>query len=295
MRARVSNDISLNFSYQPLFYALKRGCRIDVINVLFDAWPDAMLLKDFCGDTPLYLLYHPSKDSRILQHVLGRKPSFAVYAEHSFSSQPLVARICAPWTAKESLSTKIELQTNPTLKDQWTKLVLTVRAAHVFSKGMGKDSIGCLENARELHVALEFSCPPIVLCHFAEMYPGQASMPMKGFGCYPLHYYLGFCAVARDSRPAVQSLIKAFPQAVHERWDGHVPLHLALSQGRTWNDGIQDLVYAGPEYLDCPEPLAGIVPFMQAAVCECSDLSTVYRLLRENPAVVGMIHDGCSQ
>lgn len=254
-----------------------------------------MLFKDFCGDTPLFLLYHPSKDSRILQHALKKMPSLAVFKEHSFSGQPLVSRICAPWTSKEIFPTRTEMQTNATLKDRWTKLVLTVRAAHTYTTGQEENSIEYSESARELHVALEYSCPPMVLCHFVEMYPEQASMTMKKFASYPLHYYLGCCEFVNCSRVTVQRLIKAFPQAVHERHDGRLPLHLALLQGRAWNDGIQDLVFAGPESLDCAEPSTGMVPFLQAAASEWSDLSTVYCLLRENPAVIGNIHHGCHQ
>ena len=71
--------LSLIVPFQPLFYALKRGCSIEVIQLLFDGFPDAILFKDFCGDIPLYLLYHPSKDSHILQYVLKKMPSLAVY------------------------------------------------------------------------------------------------------------------------------------------------------------------------------------------------------------------------
>ena len=271
---------------QPLFYALKRGCSIDVIQLLFDEFPDAILFKDFCGDTPLYLLYHPSKDSRILQYVLKKMPSLAVYKEHSFSGQPLVSRICAPWASKELLPTKLDINTNATLRDRWTKLVLTVRAAHAHSLAREGENVDCSGNSRELHVALEYSCPPLVLCHFAEMYPEQASIPMKGSGCYPLHYFLGSCEFVRDSKVAVQSLIKAFPLAVHKLHHGRVPLHVAISKGITWNNGIHDLVYTGPENLDRPEPSTGMVPFAQAAASEWPELSTVYNLLRENPAVL---------
>ena len=280
--------LSLIVSFQPLFYALKRGCSIEVIQLLFDGFPDAILFKDFCGDIPLYLLYHPSKDSHILQYVLKKMPSLAVYKEHSFSGQPLVSRMCAPWTSKEFLPTKHDINNNAALKDQWTKLVLTVRAAHTHALAAREEvHVDCSsENSRELQVALEYSCPPLVLRHFAEMYPEQACIPMKGSGCFPLHYFLGSCELVRDSKVAVQSLIKAYPLAVYELHNGCLPLHLAIAKGMTWTHGIQDLVYTGPENLDRPEPLTGMVPFVQAAVGKWSELSTVYSLLRENPAAL---------
>lgn len=272
---------------QPLFYALKRACSVEVVKVLFDSFPDAILFKDFCSDTSLYLLYHPSKDYRILEHVLRRMPSLAVHQENVFSGQPLVKRICAPWTSKQLALTRMDVETNATLKDRWTKLVLTVRAAHAHTTGRQEDIL--LEEIPELHVALEFGCPSLVLCHFAEMYPEQVSMMMTKENLYPLHYFLCRCEATRDSKMAIQSLIKAYPEAVNHVVDGRRLIHSAITPGRTWQDGIEDIVYSGPSSLDCPDPKTGLVPFLQAAALECSDLSTVYCLLRENPAVIANI------
>jgi hypothetical protein len=256
------------------------------VELLFDCFPDAILFIDFCGDCPLYLLYHPSKDYRILKHVLGQMPSLALHKENTFSGQPMVKRICAPWTSKQLALTRSDVETNAALKDRWTKLVLTVRAAHTFTTGQKHDE-DPLAQTPELHVALEFSCPPLVLCHFAQMYPEQVSMVMAKDGCYPLHYFLSRCNSTRDSKAAVQSLIAGFPQAVnHLGNDGQLPIHLAISPGRKWQDGIQDVVYGEPNNLDCPDPQTGLIPFLQAASLECCDLSTVYHLLRENPAVI---------
>jgi len=266
-----------------------------------------MLFVDFCGDTPLYLLYHPSKDYRILQYVLKQNPSFAIHRERSFSRQSLVNRICAPWTLKDHLPTRNTIQNNATLNDRWTKLVLTVRAAHTHKmkllsteKEDGVDVRTSEERVlRELHVALEYSCPPLVLRHFTEMYPEQASMPMVlrwpeygGYDCYPLHYYLGYSDVVRNSRVVIQSLLSAFPDGIQKFHRGRLPLHWAIIQGRQWEDGIQDLVYAGPEYLDCPDPMTGMIPFLQAATNELSNVTTVYNLLRENPAVLTNLLSG---
>lgn len=214
-------------------------------------------------------------------------PSLAWHKENTFSAQPLVKRICAPWTSKQLALTKSDVETNATLKDRWTKLVLTVRAAHAITIGRQHDDDDLQAQTPELHVALEFSCPPLVLCHFAQMYPEQVSMMMAKEGCYPLHFFLSRCDVAGESKAAVQNLIAGFPQAVNHRVNnGQLPIHLAISPGRKWDDGIQDIVYAGPNNLDCPDPQTGLIPFLQAASLECCDLSSVYHLLRENPAVI---------
>ncbi len=244
------------------------------------------MFKDFCGDTPLYLLYHPSKDYRILQHVLTEMPFLAVYMENTFSGQPLVKRVCAPWTSKHLALTKLDVETNAALKDRWRKLVLTIQAAHAHSTGQ-KHVLST--EMPELHVALEYSCPPLVLSFFAEMYPEQVSMLMTKEKCYPLHYFLSRSDITQDSKSAVRSLIAVFPQAINHRSNGRLPIHLAISHGRKWDDGIQEIVYAGPNNLDCVDPDCSLVPFLQAASLECPDLSTIYSILRENPAVIATL------
>lgn len=215
-------------------------------------------------------------------------PSLAVYKEATFSAQPLVKRICAPWTSNQLALTRNDVDTNATLKDRWTKLVVTVRAAHAFTTGQQYDDV--YTQMPELHLALKFACPPLALCYFTQMYPDQVSMMMAKEGCYPLHYFLSEYDISRDSKAVVQSLVAAFPQAVNRRVNNdRLPIHLAISPGRKWQDGIEDIVYAGPDGLDCPDPQSGLIPFLHAASMECCDMSTVYNLLRENPAVIATL------
>lgn len=254
------------------------------MNLLFDSFPEAIVYKDFCGDTSLYLLYHCSKDYRILEHVLRRMPSLAVHQENTFSGQPLIKRICAPWTSRQLTLSRLDVEANAALKDGWAKLVITVRAAHAYTTGQQQATL--LTQIPELHVALEFSCPPLVLSHFVEMYPEQASMIMDKRGCYPLHYLLSRRDPTCDSKSAIRNLISAFPEAVHQRVAGRIPLHLAITSGHSWKDGMEDIVYAGPDSLDHPDPQTGLIPFLQAGALGGCDVTTVYSLLRENPAVI---------
>jgi hypothetical protein len=255
-----------------------------VVKVLFDSYPDAILEKDFCGVTPLYLLFHSSKDYRILQYALEQQPSLALYKENSFSGQTLFQRICAPWTSKQLALTRSEvLETNPALKDRWTKLVLIVRAAHAHTIGHEPRA-----DNPELHLALELPCcPPMVLCHFAEMYPAQASILMATKRCFPLHYYLSTCGSTRDTESVIKCLIKAHPDAVKRDYNGRLPLHLALSKGLTWHTGIRDIIFSSPGVLDQKDPDSGLIPFLQAASGDYCDLSAVYSILSEDPAVIG--------
>jgi hypothetical protein len=130
---------------------------LPVIQTVFDTNPDAILQPDFCGEMPLYMLFRPHMDCRILEHVLNRNPSLALFQqERRFSgAQSLLQTLCSQWVdvirnnemvvASSSASnnssskefnesvvpiTRRRVHSDCKLLDRWTKLVLTARAAH---------------------------------------------------------------------------------------------------------------------------------------------------------------------
>jgi hypothetical protein len=250
---------------------------------LYDHFPGAVLEKDFCGDLPLYLLFHPSNDVRMLQYILSQRPSLALFQGKTFSGKPLVKSICAPWSTQTKLS-RNDVETDEVLMDRWTKLVLTFRAAYAHAKGQKQNS----SNIPELHVALEMaSCSPIVLCQFIEMYPDQVSMPMGKDGIFPLHFFLTTPHDGtKGSDRVISHLIQTFPQACKYCHKGRFPLQIALSSGYTWSSGIRDVAFADSSILDKADLNSGLIPFLQAAMASGVDLNTSYCLLRENPSLV---------
>ena len=255
-----------------------------MVTTLYDAYPDAIKVKDFCGDSPLYLLYHSSKDYRILQHVLRRHPDLAVYKENVCFGQTLVKAICAPWTSKQIHISWAAMESNAILKDRWTKLVLTVRAAHRCTTEV-RNSL----ETPELHLAMEFPCPNLVIRHFLEMYPNQASITMSNYGCHPLHYFLLHSASLHEGSAVIKSLLKAYPDVTSIRYNGQLPVNLALVAGLTWKTGISDIVFANTNVLGQSDDKDLLLPFMQAAVYGRNDLTTIFLLLRENPSVLGTL------
>ena len=215
-----------------------------------------------------------------MQYILNRNPSLALYKDNNAFGQPLVKKICAPWTLKHIVSWTV-MESNAVLKDRWTKLVLTVRAAHTCTAGHK-----CSSEIPELHLALEFPCPPLVICHFLELYPEQSSVIMSNQKCFPLHYFLLSSNALHDGEAVIKSLIKAYPKAVLERHNGRLPIHFAITSGLTWRTGVRDIIFADSSVLNEMDRSDGLFPFMQAAAYGRSDLSTIYRLLRENPAVL---------
>mmetsp|Transcript_15063 Transcript_15063/g.41895 ORF Transcript_15063/g.41895 Transcript_15063/m.41895 type:complete len:449 (-) Transcript_15063:219-1565(-) len=200
----------------PLFYALRKRCPLPVIQTLFDFCPDAIVQPDFCGELPLYMLFHPKADYRILEYVLNRNPSLALYKEKSFSqAQSLFQRLCVQWEntigaliksrspqlpssssddtnrnfVRSVVLGRHQFRSDSTLCNQWAKLVLTIRAVHCMgsthttrqtesSVEKGSPSSRSLSNETpELHLALQLvGLPPTIICQFIELHPEQASV-----------------------------------------------------------------------------------------------------------------------
>uniref|UniRef100_A0A7S1BLW8 Uncharacterized protein n=1 Tax=Corethron hystrix TaxID=216773 RepID=A0A7S1BLW8_9STRA len=69
-----------------------------------------------------------------------------------------------------------------------------------------------------------------------------------------------------SSPSPVELVLKEFPEAAKFRNNaGMFPLHLALSSGKTWKEGVQALVDAFPQALGYKDPITKLYPFMLAA------------------------------
>jgi len=264
----------------PLFYALKRGCCPEIVQLLFESYPVAITERDFCGETPLFLVYHKSKDPRILKAILAFQPFLAMHRVHSFAGPELMQVICSPWERLAATSAAT-VRGHEALGDQWEKVVLTCVAAHKCRHGASKNG----NNTKELHVALELPCSPKVLCWFIKMYPEQAHIPLDN-GMLPLHKYVSTRELLNQPGAAdvIVALVTSNPAATSTMYKGNMPLHLAIEAGCRWEKGLRELLYSGPEALELPERSSNLLPFMMAATSSSNfDLCTVYMLLREGP------------
>ena len=262
----------------PVLLAVQQGCSDQVIRTLFNANPNAVVQVDCMGQTALGLLYHASKPTSLLQYVLVKKPSLALWESTSFSRRKIVDCITQSWS-KASVSQAKNDHTG------WIKLILTVRAAYQATfdpRSIGQDD--------ELHLALEMGLPANVLRLFVELYPHQVSRPMaRHGGILPLHYVL-LAKMFNAGKPPydgsiVLKLLDAFPGAAAASFRGQLPLHMALTQGRQWTDGLHELVLAYPPAIHAVDPTLRLYPVMIAASCGKCSLDTVFSLLQECPCL----------
>lgn len=236
--------------------------------------------RDFCGMTPMYLVYHGSKHPSILKAILQHRPSLALKRICSFSGPDLVRLVCSPWENMLKGTNAEDVRHNVDLSKQWEKVVLTVRAAH---KCRHKES----DRTHELHLALELPCSPKILKWFLRMYPEQLRVPMAD-GKLPLHHLVNSPAFIthKDADTILEQFLVLYPEAAKIRCNGKLPLHLAIESGCLWTNGLKRLLYSYPDARQMPADKSNMLPFMMMATCETSDFSTMFSLLREGPELV---------
>lgn len=267
---------------KPLFYSLKQGCSPKLVQLLFETYPSAITMLDFCGETPMSLVYHKNKDPCILKGILEYQPSLASQRIQSFSGPDLVQLVCSPWKNFDTRNAAV-IRNHKELSNQWEKVVLTCTAAHKCRHLRSKHD----QDTKELHIALELPCSPKILCCFLRMYPEQANMPLPN-GMLPLHKYVSSKELLKQtgSSDVIAELIATTPAASSTLYQGNSPLHLAIESGCKWDDGLCQLFYSAPNSLQLLGANSKLFPFMMAATIDPIDLNTVYSLLREGPILI---------
>ena len=246
---------------------------------VFQAFPEAVVERDFCGITPLYLIYHGSKDPSILKSMLKFRPSLALKKIHSFAGPDMVRLVCSPWEALVDTNA-VDVRRNAELSSQWEKVVLTVSAAHTSIHGHRN------QQNHELHVALELPCSPKILSWFIRMYLNQVKIPMAD-GKLPLHAFLSSKSFAnhKETDSLIQMFVDIHPESAQTWYSGKLPIHLAIELGCTWANGVHRLLYSYPESRQMTDCHSRLFPFMMAAD-HSSDLNTLFHLIREGPELL---------
>jgi len=102
-----------------------------------------------------------------------------------------------------------------------------------------------------LHAAASISdTPPPLLCLILAMYPQSASLRLPQSGQYPLHIHtatLPYTARIFETdyhAITLRRLLNAHPDAASTMVNGQLPLHIAISHGRTWEELLPLVMHA---------------------------------------------------
>jgi ankyrin repeat protein len=276
----------------PLHAACRCGAPIEVLDVLLRANPSAVHERDYEGLTPLLRLW---------------VRYFVILGDDAIASVKSPADLIGE------------------LGEAWKRTELLLRCAHFVSleniAGLPGDELAPTGAGtyifRAVHAASAVDCPRPVVKITTIVHPNQVEQKDEN-GMTPLliaaqapifkvrdlsdEGYLLEDRIHGDdtynenkheedldsSQPSViEILIQASSDAacVHDS-EGRLPLHLAITSGKRWGEGVKAILEAYPDALTFADSRTGLHPFLQAAVGERADCGTILELLRKDPSLV---------
>mmetsp|Transcript_43575 Transcript_43575/g.64673 ORF Transcript_43575/g.64673 Transcript_43575/m.64673 type:complete len:677 (-) Transcript_43575:85-2115(-) len=108
---------------------------------------------------------------------------------------------------------------------------------------------------------------------------------LNGINRDRIHHFLEPETKERDN--PITILTEAYPKgASHLDASSCLPLHLAVSTGKQWDEGVASLVQAAPQALNTRCGRFNLYPFLIAATSDCNTLDTLFRLMLQTPTLV---------
>lgn len=109
------------------------------------------------------------------------------------------------------------------------------------------------------------------------------------------HYNIGASTLSNFKSPIFNIILDQYPAAafILDK-SGRLPIHLGIEAGMSW-DEIKPLLEVNPLSIECRDPLTGLLPFMLAAQCKCSEsgeiVNTVFKVLQHCPhLIMNVVH-----
>ena len=293
---------------------------VHVVRVLLEEGHDLQTsMRDVDGDTPLHAACRCGAPIDVLELLLGADPS-AVNERDYEGLTPLLrlwVRYFVILGDDGIQGVRGPADLTGELGEAWKKTELLLKCAYL-------GSLDAEPSFRTVHAASAVDCPRPVVKIAAIVHPEQLEEKDEN-GMTPLliavqapifkvrdlsdEGYLLEDQIHGDGRyndnndedendsgqpSVIEILLEANPNAsCIPDSEGRLPLHCALASGKRWNEGIKAITEAYADALSIPDVRNGLLPFLQAAVGERADCSTILDLLRKDPSMVR--HAMCQQ
>jgi hypothetical protein len=168
----------------------------------------------------------------------------------------------------------------PEFREFWNTLSILVQAAS------SPSTLSAYKSFKLLHACVEIECNPSLIQFAAALHPDQILEPADSHRRVLLH-------IAASKSPCVFKAVLNLNRRAVARTDtfGRLPLHYAIESGKTWGDGISDLIKEHPKSLSLQDPRTGLPPCLAAACSQSSDLTTIFSILIMNPVELSTLSD----
>jgi ankyrin repeat protein len=285
----------------PLHFAAHYGGSPSVIHALIHEYPEASSLKDKFGRTALYHAVVKSAGMENLRLLVRANPSMAI--------EP-----CVPASGTlVSSSRRVSAIREELSPSQRTPLFIAWFQArkHLRRGGRALNKAELLlravyqldspaRNFLLLHATIEFDAylPKEIFPYAFEQYPEQVR-ETDDQGQIPL--VVAAQSSSKRAPELISMLLQAFPQGSRVvDQQGRTPLFIAVASGRRWGEGVRELFEAYPQALEMRDRQTGLYPALLSAsiivnriqeekvdadLQHQQHLSTIYELLRANPAI----------
>ena len=186
------------------------------------------------------------------------------------------------------------------LRPIWRAIIALIYGARLCQH----DNPPLAANENILHAAAATNCPTDLICFILTVFPDLVRQ-VDGYGRLPLHlacysrnshldteieeYDQFWSSTATDSyqrshQGKIDLILNAYREGAHHfDQDGHLPLLIAINNGKTWIKGVGDLVNANFCPLTSGLTISGLLVFQISACKSDPDLNTIYNLLRAHP------------
>jgi hypothetical protein len=248
-----------------LHFACYYGASVSVVHTLLEANPEAVRVKDKHGRTPLFHAVSKSAKVDVLRALIDAEPLMVIDPCFSPpSDRPLGTRdrrTLQPRTPLFMAWNAVNIsrgRQRPTTGRVLDKAHMLLEAAYLQSTPRRTYQV--------LHAAVKLDSylPPDVIRFAIDHYPEQLRQIDEQDGRLPL----AIAAELRSPRAAeiIQLLCKAFPQAA---WasdaQGQTALVIALKSGKQWHDGVKAIFVAAPLALLWRDRQSRLYPALIAA------------------------------
>ncbi|CAJ1934507.1 unnamed protein product [Cylindrotheca closterium] len=265
-----------------LHLAIRNNAPLGAITEIVDAYPNSVRRSSRANrDLPLHIACKKQASVEILKVLTSKDPTTAL-SENKLGRKPI-----------KILWEKAGAET----PEFWSKVMVLLSAvARSRRRRSGVQWDG--EEKFLLHAAVSLgarSCPNVILRSLLRDRSGK--LEASQYDCsnrLPLHIAVCQTSLSNETsrkykpkeKSAISLLLEAHPKGAYEQILNRYPLHVALSNGHCWSEGVSDLFRAAPEVLSRPDPVTKLYPFQLAAIPSgdtSPDLDTVFCLLRSRP------------